>query len=204
MLRMHKILIASLILALASISSSHAQMGDAAAGEAKSATCMACHGPDGNSPLPEFPSIAGQVPGYIAQQLAAFKSGARNNPVMLGMVATLNEQDMADLDAYYSGQTATVQSITEDQMEDALAGKEIYRGGYEKYSIPSCMGCHGPNGAGIPPNFPRLSGQHAKYTETQLLLFKSGERQSPIMHPIAFPLSEEQIRQLSLYISALN
>jgi cytochrome c553 len=204
MIRMLKITMLSLMLAFAMNTSSVAQFGDAEAGKQKSATCVACHGADGNSPIDQFPKIAGQVPGYIAAQLASFKSGERENPIMAGMVGALSEQDMADLDAYYASQTISVGSISADQEESARAGEAIYRGGIAEYSVPACMSCHGPSGSGIPPNFPRVSGQHAAATEAQLLAFKSGQRKSPIMNPIAFPLSEEQIKQLALYISALQ
>ena len=204
MIRMLKITILSLMLAFAMNANSVAQSGDAEAGKQKSATCAACHGADGNSAVDQFPKIAGQVPGYIAAQLASFKSGERENPIMAGMVGALSEQDMADLDAYYASQVVSTGSISADQEESARAGEAIYRGGIAEYSVPACMSCHGPTGSGIPPNFPRLSGQHAAATEAQLLAFKSGQRKSPIMNPIAFPLSEEQIKQLALYISALQ
>ena len=204
MIRMLKISILSLMLAFAMNTNSVAQSGDAEAGKQKSATCAACHGADGNSAVDQFPKIAGQVPGYIAAQLASFKSGERENPIMAGMVGALSEQDMADLDAYYASQVVSTVSISADQEESARAGEAIYRGGIAEYSVPACMSCHGPTGSGIPPNFPRLSGQHAAATEAQLLAFKSGQRKSPIMNPIAFPLSEEQIKQLALYISALQ
>ncbi|MCY3768904.1 MAG: c-type cytochrome [Gammaproteobacteria bacterium] len=199
-----KILFISLVLALSWTASSHAQSGDMEAGQAKSAPCAACHGNDGNSPLELYPKIAGQVPGYIAQQLAKFKSGERDDPVMASMVVNLTEQDMADLDAYYSNQEMSAGSIGPDQVEDALAGRQIFRGGLEKYQVPACMGCHGPSGSGIPPAYPRLAGQYPKYLEDQMLAFKSGARHTPVMQPIAFPLSETQIRQLALYISALE
>lgn len=191
-------------MALAIVSPISAQTGDAGAGEQKSATCVACHGADGNSPLDQFPKIAGQVPGYIAAQLAMFKSQQRDNAIMLGMVGALNEQDMADIDAYYSSQAMSGISISTDQEAMARAGEAIFRGGYAEYSIPACMSCHGPAGAGIMPNFPRLAGQHAAYIEAQLLAFKSGTRVNPIMQGIAFPLSEQQIKELALYISALH
>ena len=177
--------------------------GDAEAGKTASATCVACHGAEGNSATDQFPNLAGQVPGYIATQLAKFKSNERENAIMLGMVAALSEQDMADLDAYYSSLESKKGSITPEQEETALAGGKVYRGGYKPYNISACMGCHGPSGSGIPPAFPRLSGQHASYIESQLLAFKSGARSNPIMNPIAFALSEQQIKALSLYISAL-
>ncbi len=177
---------------------------DADAGKAKSETCVACHGTDGNSPLEQFPKIAGQVSGYIADQLARFKSGERPGTVMMGLVAALDEQDMADMDAWYSSQTMTVGSISLDQEEDARAGEAIYRGGIAEFNVPSCMGCHGPSGSGIPPLYPRLGGQYASYTEAELKAFKSGAREHPIMQPIAFVLSEQQIKQLALYLSALQ
>ena len=206
MIRIIKVLMGSMILLIATITSSNAQ--DAEAGKQKSATCVACHGADGNSTLDQFPKIAGQVPGYIAKQLAAFKlgdaPGGRVNPVMAGMVAALSEQDMADLDAFYSSQAISTGSVSEEQEEAARAGETIFRSGIAEFSIPACMGCHGPTGAGIPPNFPRLAGQHVAYIESQLQAFKSGARANPIMQPIAFPLSDEQIKQLALYISALQ
>ncbi len=177
---------------------------DAEAGKAKAGTCVACHSSDGNSPLEQFPKIAGQVPGYIADQLARFKSGERRDAVMMGMVAALSEQDMADMDAWYSSQTMTVGAVSPDQEEDARAGEAIFRGGIAEYNVPACMGCHGPSGSGVPPAFPRLAGQHATYIETQLQAFKSGARENPIMQPIVFVLSDQQIRQLALYLSALQ
>ena len=199
-----RIFLSALVIGLAFNTSSLAGSGDAEAGKQKSATCVACHGQDGNSPLDQFPKIAGQVPGYVAAQLAHFKSGERNNPVMAGMAGPLSEQDMLDLDAYYANQESTVEAIPSDMVEDALAGQAIYRGGIEKYSVPACIGCHGPAGAGIPPNYPRLGGQYAAYIEAQLLAYKSGAREHEMMNTIAFPLSEQQIKQLALYISALN
>ena len=199
-----KILMVSLTFAFAINANSVAQSGDAEDGKQKSIACAACHGIDGNSPVAQFPKIAGQVPGYIAAQLANFKSGERTNPIMGGIVGALSEQDMADLDAYYSAQQVSGGSITADQEQQARAGEAVFRGGSAEFNVPACMGCHGPSGSGIPPNFPRLAGQHASYIETQLLAFKSGERNSPIMNPIAFPLSEQQIKQLALYISALH
>ena len=178
--------------------------GDIEAGKAKSTTCVACHGNDGNSPVDQFPKIAGQVPGYIVTQLQAYKSGERENAIMLGIVGVLSEQDMEDLDAYYASQTATIEGVSGEDMEDVLAGKQLYRAGYADYDIPACMACHGPDGSGIPPNYPRLGGQHSAYTEMQLHAYKSGARKSAEMQAIAHPLTDEQIRQLALYISALQ
>lgn len=178
--------------------------GDAEAGAQKVAVCASCHGAGGVSTTPDYPSLAGQVPGYISQQLNAYKSGARENAIMAGMVAALSEQDMEDIDAYFSSLEPPVRAIAEADEEAARRGERIYRGGYRPFAIAACMGCHGPGGHGIPPNYPRLSGQQAAYLEAQLLAFKSGDRQHEVMNPIAFKLSEDQIRDLALYMSALN
>ena len=178
--------------------------GDPAAGQAKSQICAACHGLDGNSLMPQNPVLAGQVPGYIAQQLAQFKSGVRKNAIMAGMTQLLSEQDMQDIDAWFSSQTAPPRTVSADDLELAHTGEKLYRGGDSEMSVPACMGCHGPAGFGIPPNYPRLTGQWSTYLEEQLLAFKDGRRASPIMGPIAFRLSAEQIKTLALYMSALQ
>ncbi|MYB35039.1 MAG: cytochrome c [Gammaproteobacteria bacterium] len=178
--------------------------GDIESGRTKSAVCVACHGVDGNSPVNQFPKIAGQVPGYVADQLQAYKTGARENAVMLGFVGALSEQDMADLDAYYASRAPSIEGVSEEDMEDVLAGEQLYRAGHAGYDVPACMACHGPDGSGIPPNYPRLGGQHVAYTEMQLHAFKSGARNNAEMQSIAHPLTDKQIRQLALYISALQ
>jgi cytochrome c553 len=192
-----------LIAALA-LSSSLYAAGDVEAGAEKVAVCASCHGPNGVSVSPEYPSLAGQVPGYIATQLKAYKTGERDNAVMVGMVAPLTEEDFVDIDAFYASLAPPVRAIGEDQVEAARRGERVYRGGYRPFSVAACMSCHGPGGHGIPPHYPRLSGQQAEYLEAQLLAFKSGERQNDVMNPIAFKLSETQIRELALYMSALN
>ena len=178
--------------------------GDPAAGQAKSQICAACHGLDGNSLMPQNPVLAGQVPGYIAQQLAWFKSGVRKNAIMAGMTQLLSEQDMQDMDAWFSSQTAPPKTVSANDLELANAGEKLYRGGDSEMSVPACMGCHGPVGFGIPPNYPRLTGQWPDYLENQLFAFKDGKRASPIMGPIAFRLSAEQIKALAVYMSALQ
>ena len=190
--------------ALTAVAGSGLAAGDPAAGQTKSIICSACHGTDGNSNNGDYPSLAGQVSGYIAQQLTNFKSGIRSSTIMGGMAQTLTEEDMANLDAWYSSQQPTVYTLADDQLETAQLGEKLYRGGYPPMQVPACMGCHGPTGTGIPPNFPRLAGQHAEYTEAQLLAFKSEQRRSEIMSPIAFRLSAEQIRALAHYLTALH
>ena len=178
--------------------------GDPAAGEAKAQACLACHGADGNSANSGFPSLAGQVPGYIAGQLAAFKSGKRANAIMMGLAQPLSAEDMADLDAWYASQTIAPRSISEDQLALASEGESLYRGGSAELAVPACMACHGPAGRGMPSNYPRVAGQWPEYLEGQLLAFKSGERAGKIMGPIAHRLSAQQIHALSVYMSALQ
>ena len=178
--------------------------GDPAAGQAKAQACVACHGADGNSANSGFPSLAGQVPGYIAGQLAAFKSGKRANAIMMGLAQPLSAEDMADLDAWYASQTIAPRSISEEQLALASEGESLYRGGSAELAIPACMACHGPAGRGMPSNYPRVAGQWPEYLESQLLAFKSGERAGKTMGPIAHRLSAQQIHALSVYMSALQ
>lgn len=189
---------------LGQFSAAHATGGNVEAGKAKAQLCIACHGADGNSELAVNPKLAGQVRGYIASQLAAFKEGKRNNPIMVGIAQGLSEEDMQDLDAYFSGQSIAPGAVTEEQAVTALAGEKLYRGGFRELQVPACMACHGPAGAGIPIQFPRVAGQHAEYLESQLLAYKTGARDHDIMNPIAFRLSERQIKELSLYMHALH
>lgn len=181
--------------------------GNAEAGKAKSAVCAACHGVEGISALPINPNLAGQVPGYIASQLKAFKSGERVNAVMLGQAASLSEEDMADLDSYYASLVPNLQvTLTEDEAVLAAAGEAIYRGGFAERGIAACMSCHGPSGHGIPIHYPRVSAQHIEYLEQQLLAFKRGERKgyNEMMWNIAFGLSERQIKELAAYMAGLK
>ncbi|MDH3692108.1 MAG: cytochrome c4 [Gammaproteobacteria bacterium] len=183
--------------------------GDVEAGKAKSVTCVACHGADGKGIGPEFPNLAGQVPGHIAKQLADYKSGEkRNNPIMAGMVAALSEQDMQDLDAYYSSLTPIYGNVSEEELtsDELETGEKLYRGGDMKLGIAACIACHGPAGHGIPPRFPRVAGQSTQYLEAQLLAFKSGQRSNDgdVMTRIAFLLSEQQIKALSKYMHAIK
>lgn len=181
--------------------------GNADAGKGKSAVCAACHGPQGISMLAVNPNLAGQVPGYIAAQLAAFKSGDRANAIMAGQSAALSSEDMADLDAYYASLVPNIEvKLTEQDKELAAAGEKIYRGGFAERGIAACMACHGPSGHGIPKNYPRVSAQHKEYLEQSLLAYKKGERKgyNGIMYSIAFGLSELQIKQLSAYMAGLN
>lgn len=181
--------------------------GNADAGKAKSAVCSACHGVQGISSIAVNPNLAGQVPGYISEQLAAFKSGERSNAIMAGQVVALTDEDMADLDAYYASLVPNVEvKLTEDDKALAEEGAKIYRGGFAERGISACMSCHGPSGHGIPKNYPRVSAQHKGYLEQSLLDYKKGDRKgyNDIMPSIAFGLSELQIKQLAAYMAGLN
>lgn len=178
--------------------------GDPQAGKTKSAPCAACHGADGNSVNPEWPNLAGQFAPYLVKQLQDFKSGARKNPLMAPMVAPLSPQDMEDLAAYFASQPLKVIGVKDEAL--ARQGERLYRGGDAKLRIAACMACHLPDGSGVPPRFPRLSGQHARYVELQLKAFKAGERTNDggFMFPISFFLSEQQIKAVAQYVSGLH
>lgn len=205
---MNKILRIPLGLALVLFTAiTHAQLaGDPEAGQAKAQTCVACHGADGIGTAPENPNLAGQVPGYIADQLARFKSGQRQNAIMAPMAAGLSEQDMADLDAYYSSMEAPRGAVSEEQEASARRGGELYRGGDKSLEIAACMSCHGPAGQGIPTRFPQVAGQKQAYLLSSLQAFKSGERQSDgdIMNDIAFLLTQQQMEDLAAFMHALK
>ena len=168
--------------------------------------CAGCHGVEGISPVPNQPHLAGQIAEYTKAQLLAFQSGERANAIMQGFASELDEEDMADVAAYYATLKANQGAVSEDQAELAKEGEKIYKGGVAKGNIPSCMGCHGPTGQGIPNHFPHIAGQHAQYLETQLLAFKKGERKgyNQIMSTLSFNLSEQQIKALAVYMSGLN
>lgn len=180
--------------------------GDAAKGATIATTvCVACHGADGNSVMTMNPKLAGQHPGYIAKQLNNFKSGDRQNPVMAGMAATLTDDDVANLAAYFGAQKA--KGGTAKESGPGSLGEKIYRGGVAGMGVPACAACHGPTGAGIPVQFPRLAGQHAEYTVSQLKAFRGGERANDtamMMRAIAGKLTDQQIAAVADYIQGLK
>ncbi|BAU50403.1 cytochrome C [Sulfurifustis variabilis] len=179
--------------------------GDVAAGKAKAGACAACHGVDGNGGAdPSWPKLAGQIPEYLVKQLADFKSGKRTDPLMSGMAAPLSEKDMKDLAAYYAAQKIKPGAAANKEL--AEKGERIYRGGNAKTGVSACMSCHGPSGHGIPPRFPRVTGQTASYTEKQLLAFKSSKRSNDdeMMTRIAFRMSEAEIKAVSEYMAGLH
>lgn len=165
--------------------------------------CAACHAPDGNSAISLNPKLAGQHPEYLEKQLAEFKSGKRANAVMSGMAAMLSDEDMKNVAAYFSTQKLTL-SQTKTNAAGSL-GEKIYRGGIAATNVPACAACHGANGAGLPKQFPRLSGQHADYTLAQLRTFRTGERaNAPMMMVIAAKMTDAEMAAVADYIQGLR
>ncbi len=177
---------------------------DLNAGAAKfAATCAACHGADGNSPSPANPKLAGQGAEYLVRQLHDFKSGKRASPVMSGMVAGLTEGDMVNIGHWLAAQKPKA-SFAKDKARVAL-GEKIYRGGIAERQVPACAGCHGPSGAGIPSQFPRIAGQHADYVAAQLTGFRDGTRKnSPWMSQVSSNLKDKEIVALADYVAGLR
>lgn len=179
--------------------------GNVEAGKTKSATCMACHGADGNATITIYPKLAGQHPDYIVKQLKDFKSGARKDPIMAGMVAGLSPQDMEDLAAYFSSQQITDGTTPEDVVGVA---KSLYQGGDMERNIAACIACHGPrgNGSGL-AKFPKIASQNADYIAAQLKAFRSGKRAndpSGMMTDTAKKLTDAEIDALSKYLGGLH
>ena len=183
---------------------------DLAKGKATAAAvCAACHMPDGNSMIPQNPILAGQHAAYIEKQLHNFrlKAGAkepeRNNAIMLGFASMLSEEDMRNLGGFYAAQTAKPASAKRKEL--VAAGQRIYTAGITEKGVPACAGCHGPNGAGIPAQYPRLAGQHPEYTESTLNGFRQGQRKnSAQMMAIAAKMSETDVAAVSEYIASMR
>ncbi len=177
---------------------------DLAKGEASFAgACAACHGADGNSGTPVNPILAQQHPQYLVKQLQEFKSGKRANAVMSGMAATLSDEDMKNV-AYWLHSKAAKPGFAKDKELVAL-GERIYRGGIADRQVAACAGCHSPNGAGIPAQYPRLGGQHAEYLSAQLSGFRDGLRKNNLqMSQVAAKLNDREIKAVSDYIAGLR
>ncbi|MGB3620301.1 cytochrome c4 [Ketobacter sp. MCCC 1A13808] len=187
--------------------------GDAEAGKNKASTCVACHGADGNSTVPNFPKLAGQSAGYIVKQLQDMKSGARPVPEMAAFLPALNDQDIEDLGAYYAEQPIQPGSADPKLVE---LGQSVYRAGNAESGVTACAACHGANGKGMPEaGFPALAGQHAAYIEKQLKAFRAAGREdhngarrendgeTKMMRATAARLSDDEISALSSYINGL-
>ena len=196
-----------------------ATFGDAKAGQTKAGTCAACHSADGNSTDAQYPKLAGQHERYIWRQLKMFKSGERENPIMMGMAGALTEQDMRDVGAYFATQKVLA-GVADDTAITSGAnqgkkfyqvGERIYRGGNAAAGVPSCAACHGPSGRGNPgPAYPSLGGQHASYVVARLQFFRGGGiwgkdgNANKVMASVARNLSDEEIQSLATYIEGLH
>lgn len=177
---------------------------DLVKGQEKAAqVCVACHSVDGNRGSPAYPILLGQHADYLYKQLVEFKTGKRANAIMSGMVAALSEEDMRNLAAFYASKDVKPGAAKNKDL--VVLGEKIYRGGIPAKQVPACAGCHSPNGAGIPAQYPRLGGQHADYTEAQLITFRSGARaNSAQMTAIAARLSDTEIKAVADYAAGLR
>lgn len=172
--------------------------------------CAACHAADGNSPSAANPKIAGQIPEYLYKQLANFKprggsKAERDNAVMAGMVASLSEADMRNLAAYYGAQKLKPAKASDKEL--AALGQKLYRAGNAASGMPACAGCHGPAGAGIPSQYPRIAGQFAEYLEAQLKAFRAGARANDpnsMMRGVAVRMNDREIRAVAEYAAGLR
>jgi cytochrome c553 len=173
--------------------------------------CAACHGADGNSVAPANPNLAGQGADYITLQLAHFKAGVRVNPTMQAMSATLSDEDMRALGAYYAQQKP--KGLAAKNPPLVKTGQRLWRGGDADTAVPACAACHSPTGVGIPKNYPRLAGQYADYTYAQLKAFKAGERGADpggkdvngrVMSAIAARMTDEQMKAIADYAAGLR
>jgi cytochrome c553 len=172
--------------------------------------CAACHAADGNSTAAANPKIAGQIPEYLTKQLRDFKpqdgkKPARPSDIMMGMVANLSEDDMKGLAAYYAGQKLRPAAAADKDL--AALGQKLWRGGNASSGVPACAGCHGPAGAGMPAQYPRLAGQYADYIAAQLKLFKDGARANDpngMMRGVAVRMTEREIRAVAEYAAGLR
>ena len=188
--------------------------GDADAGKAKAATCVACHGADGNSIAPNFPNLAGQSESFLYKQMKDFKEGKRKDPTMDAMILPLDDQAMQDIAAYYAGQ-----KLNPGQADPALvnAGEAIYKGGIAEIGVPACMGCYGPKGSGNPgAGYPQLASQKATYTEKQLKDFRASAQNttdtpvgrsndaSKMMRNVVKRMNDAEIKAVAQYIQGLQ
>ncbi|OYY74833.1 MAG: hypothetical protein B7Y40_02465 [Gammaproteobacteria bacterium 28-57-27] len=208
-------LISALVLSMAqcAVHASDAPViGDAAAGKAKSAMCMACHGMDGNSPSNAFPSIAGQNAAYIAKQLQDYKSGRRVNALMVGMVAGLTAEDMQNLGAFYASQEIKAPPVAADMQKLIEQGHVLYQTGRAATNsapaVAACSACHGAAGFGNAlAAYPALHGQHAAYTELMLKAFRDGARTNDlnaVMRQAGQTLTDDDIRALAAYAASMQ
>ena len=206
-------LIAHIIFAAAAVTAPFSAFANAAVPAAKpdlgkgeasfGAVCVACHGPDGNSVMPIYPKLSQQHPEYLVKQLQEFKATKRANPIMLGFATMLSDEDMKNI-SYWVASKASKPGVAKDKELVAL-GERIYRGGITDRQVPACAGCHSPNGAGIPAQYPRLAGQNAEYSVLQLTAFRDGARNNSLqMTQVAAKLNDREIKAVADYVAGLR
>lgn len=205
----HPIVLASSLLFMAAttlVQAAPAVQGDAAKAQSiVNNVCGACHGTDGNSTSPAYPSLAGQHPEYLFKQLTEFKAGDRKNAIMAPNVTKLSQADMRNLAAYFAAQQPKPRPARDAAL--LAEGQKLYKGGNPGSGVPACAACHGPAGAGIPTQFPRLAGQHGKYALAQLKNFRSGDRANDggmMMQIIARKMTDREMAAVAEYISGLR
>jgi len=202
-----KKLILAAVASLSMFTAVTAIAGDAAAGKTKAAACGGCHGMDGNSLVAMYPKLAGQNEAYIVKQVKDFKANTnRQNPIMLGMVAALTDEDAADIGAYFQSQST--KDAAPFDADKIATGREMYKGGDLQKGIPACQACHGPTGAGTAGiGFPQVGGQYVDYTVAQLKAFKDGSRKNDakmLMRSIVEKMSEADMVAVANYIASLK
>ncbi|MCP4333367.1 MAG: cytochrome c4 [Gammaproteobacteria bacterium] len=194
-----------IVLVLSGLSIFSANAADLQAGKSKTAVCAGCHGPDGNSVSPTWPSLAGQHATYIYKQLKDFKEGRRIDPTMSGMVAMLNDEDMRNVAAYYESLSSKPVAF---DAELIAAGESIYRDGITETSVAACVSCHSPSGMGNgPAGWPSLKGQHANYLVAQMQKFKQGTRSNDagsMMRNVVVRMSDAEMKSVAAYIAGIQ
>ncbi|THF62356.1 cytochrome c4 [Pseudothauera nasutitermitis] len=198
-------LLLSLLLAGGSLQAQEQAPDIAQAKQLAETICAACHGADGNSPLSANPKIAGQIPEYLAKQLREFKSGTRQDPVMSAMAAMVDDAGVDAIAHYYGSQALQPEST--QNLETVALGQKIWRAGIADKGVPACAACHGPAGAGLPVQYPRLAGQFAEYTTLQLQKFRDGGRDNDpnqMMRMIALKMTDAEMRAVADYAAGLR
>ena len=199
------------VLAVTVIGTNVQAAGDAEAGQAKAATCVACHGVDGNSAVPTFPKLSGLGHKYLLKQMQDIRDGRRPVALMAGQVDNMTDQDLSDIAAFYDAQPRTGGTADPDKVS---LGRKVYLGGIAERQVPACSGCHSPTGNGNgPAGYPALAGQHADYVSAQLKMFRKGYEdpagrtnggEAKIMRTTAFRMSDMEIEAVASYIAGLQ
>ena len=204
------LLLSSLLLVAGSLQAQAPAPDLAKAKQIAETVCAGCHTADGNSQLPANPKLAGQHADYLYKQLREFKGvdgkkPVRENAIMSSMVAALDDADMKALAQHFS--SAKLQPEAAKNLATIDQGQKIWRAGIPSKGVPACAACHGPAGAGLPAQFPRLSGQFAEYSEAQLKAFRDGVRANDpnrMMRMIAIKMTDPEMKAVSDYAAGLR